>query len=293
MSNLLPIFDHQQIELFRHRALRRGEETADFLLRFAAIELQKRLELVSRSFDSALDLHSYNNLAQEALLATNKVKNIIRVETGVQFLSGAINPLVAQREDYSKLPSSLDLIVSLLSMQLINDLPSFLKMLLQRLEEDGLLLACCLGSATLLELRTSFMEAEMELSGGVSARIAPFASLLSIGDLLHKTGFSMPVVDSETLVVYYKNIDALIGDLRSWGMQNALLQRNKCPVSKQLLQKMQEIYLQKFRRSDGAIAASFELIWISAWSPHESHQKPAARGSAKVSLAKALAESFS
>ncbi|MDN5248724.1 methyltransferase [Bartonella sp. TP] len=282
------LFDHKQIELFRQRALRRAIPAPAFLLQIAAKDLSYRLSLVNRHFPFALDLHSYDNLAKEALLATGKVEQVTRIETDLSFLAASNEYIIAQREDLLKLPASVDLIVSLLSMQLINDLPNFLKMLLLKLKKDGLFLACFLGGKSLFELRSSLMEAELELHNGASARIAPFIALKDIGDLLHVAGFAMPVVDSEEVIVYYKNVNALIDDLRLWGMQNALQQRVKRPISKKLWARAQEIYTKNFSRSDGAVAATFEIIWVSAWAPHEEQQKPAKPGSAKISLATAL-----
>lgn len=283
------LFDHKQIELFRQRALRRSMLAPDFLMQVAAKELSYRLSVVNRYFPVALDLHSYDNLAKDAVIATGKIGKITRVETDLSFLDNAQDFIIAQREDFSNLPDSVDLIVSLLSLQLINDVPNFLKNLLPKLKKDGLFLACFLGGNSLFELQTSLMEAELELHNGASARIAPFIALKDIGDLLHNAGFAMPVVDSEEVIVYYKTVKALIDDLRLWGMQNALQQRVKRPISKKLWARAQEIYIKNFSREDGAIAATFEIIWISAWAPHEAQQKPAKPGSAQVSLASVLA----
>ena len=37
-----------------------------------------------------------------------------------------------------------------------------------------------------------------------------------------------------------------------------------------------------------ACAATFEIVWLSGWAPHESQQQPLAPGSAKTRLADAL-----
>ena len=40
--------------------------------------------------------------------------------------------------------------------------------------------------------------------------------------------------------------------------------------------------------ADGRVRATFEIVWLSGWAPHESQQKPLAPGSARTRLADAL-----
>ena len=73
------------------------------------------------------------------------------------------------------------------------------------MKPDGLLLAALIGGETLTELRESFSAAELEIEGGVSPRVAPFADVRDMGGLLQRAGFALPVTDSDTLTVRYDN----------------------------------------------------------------------------------------
>jgi hypothetical protein len=51
---------------------------------------------------------------------------------------------------------------------------------------------------------------------------------------------------------------------------------------------MAEIYRERFADTDGRLRATFEVIWLSGWAPHESQQQPLKPGSARTRLADAL-----
>ena len=120
-------------------------------------------------------------------------------------------------------PGSLDLAVSALAFQFVNDLPGVLAQIRRALKPDGLLLAALIGGDTLTELRQSFAAAEAECEGGVSPRVAPFADLRDIGGLLQRAGLALPVTDVDRVVVRYDNALGLIDDLRRMGATNILL----------------------------------------------------------------------
>ena len=125
---------------------------------------------------------------------------------------------------------SLDLVVSGLSLQLVNDLPGVLVQVRRALKPDGLLLAAMLGGATLTELRTALLAAEEEIEGGASPRVAPFADVRDLGALLQRAQFALPVVDSETVVVTYADPLALMHELRGMGAANVLRARSRKPL---------------------------------------------------------------
>jgi SAM-dependent methyltransferase len=185
-------------------------------------------------------------------------------------------------------PESLDLTVSALAFQFVNDLPGVLSQLRRALRPDGLLLAAMIGGDTLIELRQSFAAAEAECEGGVSPRVAPFADLRDIGALLQRAGFALPVTDVDRVVVRYDNAFALMQDLRRMGATNILIERRRTPTRRATLLRMAQIYGERFADGDGRIRATFDVIWLSGWAPHESQQKPLKPGSAKASLAEAV-----
>jgi SAM-dependent methyltransferase len=183
---------------------------------------------------------------------------------------------------------SLDLVVSALAFQFVNDLPGVLSQIRRALRPDGLLLAAMIGGDTLTELRQSFAVAEAECEGGVSPRVAPFADLRDVGALLQRAGFALPVTDVDRIVVRYDNAFALMQDLRRMGATNILVERRRTPTRRATMLRMAQIYGERFADSDGRIRATFDVIWLSGWAPHESQQKPLKPGSAQASLAEAV-----
>ena len=185
-------------------------------------------------------------------------------------------------------PQSLDLALSALAFQFVNDLPGLLVQIRRALRPDGLLLAAMVGGDTLTELRQSFATAEAECEGGVSPHVAPFADLRDIGGLLQRAGFALPVIDVDRVVVRYANAFGLMQDLRRMGATNVLIERRRTPSRRATLLRMAEIYAERFADPDGRIRATFDIIWLSGWAPHASQQQPLKPGSAKASLAEAV-----
>ena len=173
-------------------------------------------------------------------------------------------------------------------MQAVNDLPCVLVQIRRALKPDGLFLACLLGGDTLNELRQSFAAAEAEVEGGLSPRVAPFPDLRDMGALLQRAGFALPVTDLDRLTDRYASPLALLHDLRRMGASNALSERRRTPLRRATLMRMVEIYVDTFADADGKVRATFEIIWLSGWSPHESQQQPLRPGSARARLADAL-----
>ena len=185
-------------------------------------------------------------------------------------------------------PDSLDLVVSALAFEFVNDLPGVLAQIRRALRPDGLLLAAIIGGETLTELRQSFAAAEAECEGGVSPRVAPFADLRDIGALLQRAGFALPVTDVDRVVVRYTDAFALMQDLRRMGATNILRERRRTPTRRATMLRMAQIYGERFADPDGRIRATFDVIWLSGWAPHQSQQQPLRPGSAKASLAEAV-----
>ena len=184
--------------------------------------------------------------------------------------------------------ASLDLVVSVLALQFVNDLPGTLIQIRRALKPDGLLLAALAGGDTLIELRQAFAAAEAEVEDGVSPRVAPFSDVRDMGALLQRAGFALPVTDVDRITVRYGSPLALMHDLRRMGATNPLVERSRRPLKRATLMRMMEVYAERFSDPDGRIRATFEIVWLSGWAPHESQQKPLAPGSARQRLADVL-----
>ncbi len=266
-ANAPILFDRPLLARRLARAKKLGAAT--FLLDRIGEDMAERLAAVNRGFAEVADIWTPG----EGLpLPELKVRHIE----------------IAGDETLPLASASLDLAVSALAFQFINDLPGVLAQIRRALKPDGLLLAALIGGDTLTELRQSFAAAEAECEGGVSPRVAPFADLRDIGGLLQRAGLALPVTDVDRVVVRYDNALALMVDLRRMGATNVLLERRHAPTRRATMLRMAEIYAARFADSDGRIRATFDIVWLSAWAPHDSQPKPLRPGSARASLEDAV-----
>jgi SAM-dependent methyltransferase len=244
------IFDPRALALHRARAARLGGDA--FLVREAADGIAERLGAVMRTFPARREL-SWDD-----------------------------------EERFAAVPQSLDLVTSVLTLQEANDLPGLLAQARRALKPDGLFLAALFGGETLSELRRSLAAAEIETTGGVSPRVAPFADVRELGGLLQRAGFALPVADVERTVVRYRDLSGLVRDLRALGATNALVERSKKPMRRAMLAAALAHYAGHFADPDGRLRASFDIVYLTGWAPHASQPQPLKPGSARARLADAL-----
>jgi SAM-dependent methyltransferase len=278
------IFDRKLLRLRQARA--RAGKPATFLLDRVADEFAERLAAVLRQFERAADIGTPTDTLRRALRASGKVGAIVAATPAPA--PGNAWQVAADEEALPFADGSLDLVVSALALQFVNDLPGTLIQIRRALKADGLLMAAMIGGDSLNELRDAFAEAESEVEGGISPRVAPFADVRDLGSLLQRAGFALPVVDADRLTVRYDSPMALMHDLRAMGASNVLSERRRSPLKRATLQKMLEIYARRFADADGRLRATFEVVWLTGWAPHESQQKPLKPGSARSRLADAL-----
>ena len=281
MSDQALVFDRALGRSRLKRALAGGYP--DFLLQHAAGDLEERLGAVLRAFAVAADLGTPLPVVGPVL--AGKAQQLWRL---AEAEGGAAADLVGDLETLPFGPGSLDLAVSLLALQSVNDLPGALVQIKRALRPDGLFIACLLGGRSLQELRQALLEAESETAGGVSPRVAPFGDLRDLGGLLQRAGFALPVIDSEIVTVRYRDAFGLMRDLRAMGWANALIARRKGSLRRETLLRAAALYAERFADPDGRVRATFECVWLSGWAPHDSQQKPLKPGSAKARLADAL-----
>jgi len=265
------LFDRALLRARMERARRGGPAT--FLLDRVREDFEDRMQAVTRNFADVADIWTPGELLRKPL--AGRFQSIVRVD---------FDP----SEVLQLQPESLDLIVSALAFQFVNDLPGVLAQIRRALKPDGLLLAAMIGGDTLTELRQSFAAAEAECEGGVSPHVAPFADLRDIGALLQRAGLALPVTDVDRVVVRYDSAFALMADLRRMGATNILIERRRTPTRRATMLRMAQIYADRFADPDGRIRATFDVIWLSGWAPHESQQQPLKPGSAKASLEAAV-----
>ena len=270
MSSSAPaLFDRALLLQRQARAQKLGAAT--FLLDRVAEDMEERLCAVKREFSAAADVWTPG----DGVLRRDRFTGFTRVAP-------------TQDEALPLRPETLDLAVSALAFQFVNDLPGVLAQIRRALKPDGLLLAAMIGGDSLSELRQSFAAAEAECEGGVSPRVAPFADLRDVGALLQRAGLALPVTDVDRVVVRYANTFALMADLRRMGATNILLDRRRGPTRRVTMLRMAQIYSERFADPDGRIRATFDVVWLSAWAPHESQQQPLRPGSARARLKAAV-----
>ena len=286
-----PIFDRGLVNrrLDRAWARARSGAKADFLLVRAAGELGERLSLVKRRFAIAADFGSPGPHGAAALAAGGQADCVIRLApTEASLGAGEFLRAVGDLERLPVVEGRLDLAVSLLALQTVNDLPGALIQMRRALKPDGLLMAAMLGGDSLTELRQSLTIAESEILGGAAPRVAPFVDVRALGSLAQRAGLALPVVDLDRATVRYADILALMTDLRAFGAANALHARSRKPLRRDVLARAAAAYAERFADPDGRLRATFDIVWLSGWAPHESQPKPLRPGSAKVRLADAL-----
>ena len=261
------IFDTHAQVLHRARALRMNGDR--FLLREAADGIRDRLAPVNRAFTTALAVDGR---------AADLLKN-----DEVTWITGAFD--AEERLDAGH--GGFDLAVSILSLHDVNDLPGALVQIRRALKPDGMFVGALFGGATLSELRDAFAAGEIETIGGVTPRVAPFADVRELGALLQRAGFALPVADVERTTVLYRDFSTLVNDLRLLGETNALAQRSRM-LSRATLRAALAHYGATNAEPDGRLRATFDIVYLTGWAPHESQQQPLRPGSAKARLAEAL-----
>jgi SAM-dependent methyltransferase len=290
MSDSMNVFDRRLVRRNRDRAASKLAEH-DFLLREVAERLADRLDDVTRKFPHALDLGCHGGELAATLRGRGGIETLVQCDLSPAMARRAStngNPTLAADEELLPFaPESFDLVISNLSLHWVNDLPGCFIQIRQCLKPDGLFLAAMLGGDTLAELRQALMQAELATSGGVSARVSPFADLRDAGSLLQRAGFALPVVDGDRLTATYPDILALMQDLRSMGESNAVQARPRRFAPRALFADANRFYRQT-AAAGGRLPASFQIITMTAWAPHAAQQQALPRGSARARLADAL-----
>jgi SAM-dependent methyltransferase len=281
MSDSMLIFDRKAVRAHRDRAARTTD--GEFLFREAAARLTDRLNDVTRRFALGLDLG-----CRGGFISSPKIDKLIQSDFSPAMARKAGPAIAADEEALPFAEASLDVVLSNLSLHWTNDLPGALVQIRRALKPDGLLLATLFGGDTLRELRSALLEAESEVTGGASPRVSPFVDVRDAGQLMARAGFALPVVDADAITVTYAEPLKLMADLRAMGETNALKDRSRSFLRRDVLARALEIYKNKFSDARGRVVAAFQIVTLTGWAPHAAQQKPMRPGSAKARLADAL-----
>ncbi|MDJ0896662.1 MAG: methyltransferase domain-containing protein [Alphaproteobacteria bacterium] len=292
MPDGIRVFDRHIVRLHRERAAAALAEH-DFLLRECADRLSDRLLDVTRRFDRALVLGCHGGELAPLLQERAGLGQIVQADLSPAMARAAqaSNGWFSLAADEEFLPfadQSFDLVISNLSLHWVNDLPGALIQARRALRPDGLFLASLWGGETLHELRAALMEAELDTLGGASPRVSPFTDVRDAGSLLQRAGFALPVVDSETITVTYESIFKLMNDLRGMGETNAVAEQQRGFTPRELVLRAGMLYAERHAQADGRLPATFQILTLTGWAPHESQQMPLRPSSAARRLADAL-----
>ncbi|MEX2200595.1 MAG: methyltransferase domain-containing protein [Dongiaceae bacterium] len=291
MNDPIRVFDRRRVARHRDRAAA-GLDAHGFLFETIGERLADRLDDVRRRFPLALDLGCHDGILRRLIGDRGGIETLIQSDLSERFARASSMPdapaLVADEEALPFAAGTFDLVLSNLSLHWVNDLPGALLQIRHALKPDGLFLATLFGSETLGELRWSLLAAESALSGGAHQRVAPFADLRDAAGLLQRAGFALPVADSDTITVTYENAFRLMADLRGMGEQSPLLDAPRGLASRRLFAEAARHYAERHADPDGRIRATFRVVFLTGWAPHESQQKPLRPGSAQARLAEAL-----
>jgi SAM-dependent methyltransferase len=288
------IFDNAARRRARARARRRTQRTGPaFFTQRCAEDTAERLRDISRCFEKALIIapagfwpEVVRRLPKDKIpLSVNFCYDGPQDHGDAQISGGAL-----QAAD-DALPfdaDSFDLVISILSLHSVNDLPGALMNISHILRSDGLMLAALFGGETLAQLRRGLYEVEAAHNGGISPHIAPMIDFQQAACLLQRAGFALPVVDSDRMTLSYGALGKLLSDLRDQGESNILVSRNKTALLQSIYHALDSHLKHAYAASKTRFQMSFEILWMTGWSPHERQQKPLKPGSAKMSLADAL-----
>ncbi len=260
------LFDISALAKSRARA-RHMQKPALFLHELVAEQISERLNEVNRTFTNPAIVSAFPEIWQKYLPDAK---------------------IIAEAEVLALQPNCHDLIIHALSLHCSNDPLGQMIQCRRALIPDGLFLAATFGGQSLFELRAALAEAESQLAGGLRPRVAPMAELREIGGLLMRADLALPVADSDSLSVTYRDLPALMHDLRAMGEVNVMSARDRNFTSRRLFERAGEIYRQNFAAPDNRVSATFEVIYLTGWSPSDSQPKPLRPGSATTKLADAL-----
>jgi SAM-dependent methyltransferase len=267
MREIPELFDADLLAMRRARA-----EGADFLREAVAREITDRLSEVNRTFQSPAVVGPSGMVWVEAMRTAGMAEPALRPDAAVLDLAEGAH----------------DLVIHALALHWANDPVGQMVQARLALRPDGMFIGAMFGGGTLHELRAALAEAEVEVLGGLSPRVAPMGEIRDLGGLLQRAGFALPVADSERFDVTYASPLDLMRDLRAMGETNVMRGRLRRPMRRDMLARACEVYVERFGLPDGRVPATFEVLFLTGWAPAPDQPKPLRPGSAKARLADAL-----
>ncbi|XP_043552571.1 arginine-hydroxylase NDUFAF5, mitochondrial isoform X2 [Chiloscyllium plagiosum] len=260
----------------------------DYLKEEVGSRVVDRVFDIVRTFPLALDIGCGKGYIAENL---NKetVQTLFQVDIADNVLKHPVKteiPTYRVLADEEFLPfkeNTFDLILSSLSLHWVNDLPRAFKQIHSSLKADGVFVGAMMGGETLYELRCSLQLAELEREGGFAPHVSPFTAVTDLGNLLAQAGFTMLTVDIDEILVNYPGIFEVMEDLQGMGESNCAWSR-KPLLHRDTMLAAAAVYKEMYGNDDGSVPATFQILYMIGWKPHDSQAKPAQKGSATFSF---------
>ena len=287
MTSPALVFDRTLLRRRRQRAALRPDAVT-FLREEVVDRLVDRLEDIRRRLPTVLDLGCGDGTLGRRLPDHLGVERLVSMDMAPAAVGAAGGLRVAGEEELLPFAGNgLDAVLSAMALHWVNDLPGALAQIRWCLKPDGLFLAAFPGGSTLWELREVLMRAELEVAACASPGVSPFVEVRDAAGLLQRAGLALPVADSDRVTLLYSEPWRLLQELRRMGEAAALTARGG-PLSRSVLMRALELYRQEHADGQGRVPATFEILYLAGWKPHESQQQPLPRGSGAVSLASVL-----
>ncbi len=276
------IFDQSRRAARRDRYWRQVRGTPDFHRRITE-DLLDRVDSVTRPLATALLINPSDPALGEGL--GERDIDVVEVQSGAK--AARVRGVLFALDDAPGLPAGpFDLVMSAGGLESVNDVPGALSLFRRALRPDGLLLACLPGSGSFGVARDACLGADLAIGGAATARFHPLVDVRSLGDLAARAGLVLPVAEVDSIDLRYRTLPRLFADLRDHGWAQALAGPMR-PLSRRWLAEADALFRAR-ADADGRVAERLNLLTLTAWSPGPDQPKPAARGSGKMSLTRAV-----
>jgi len=268
------IFDSHLRALRINRAKQRMKTSGlSFLLERCLDDVVERILDVNRRFDKIYLIADFD--VRDALISRLPVEKRPK------------DFLFSDHINHAAATDDVDLVLCLLTLHNKDNPPEDITHMASCLKKDGLFIAALLGGDSLTELRQSLYKTDDEIFGGTTPRVIPMITHSQAAPLITQAGLNLPVVDMDRFTVKYSKLETLISDLRDISATNILSNRSDKTLTQKYWTRLKFNYQSMFH-DNGKLKASFEILWLTGWAPHNSQQKPLKPGSAKMHLSEAL-----
>jgi malonyl-CoA O-methyltransferase len=173
--------------------------------------------------------------------------------------------------------NSVDMIISNFAIQWCSDLDQTFGEFQRVLKPGGLLLFTTFGPDTLKELRQAWRAVDDNI------HVNSFIDMHDIGDAMIRSKLADPVMDTELLTLTYKDGMSVMRDLKAMGAHNVTAGRSHALTGKQKLKQMLDGY-EQFRRSDGHLPATYEVVYGHAWGTEQRKLQQQESGVVRIPL---------